>query len=151
MKGNNIEPFQRQYASQVSSLIRKTLVESNSPYYPKSVINFLYDEHSGDKIIKMAESKELYVCKLENKIIGVGGLEENYIGTVFVSPEYQHQGIGKAIMKEVEAKARDKGINKVFLNSSINAVPFYKRLGYEVKKKVEQDNYGVTYEMVKQL
>jgi putative acetyltransferase len=99
----------------------------------------------------MAETRDLFVAKKNSTIIGVGGLEGNYVGTVFVHPEYQNQGIGRAIMEKLEAKAMEKGIEKVVLKASINAVPFYKNIGYTEIKEVHDENYGTTLKMAKKL
>ena len=151
MQKERIEPFHNRDASEVSSLIRETLIKTNSDFYPEEVINFLYKEHSEEKIIEMSNTKDLFVVKQDSTVIGVGGLEDKYIETVFIHPKYQNQGIGKAIMEKIESRAKEKGIDKVILNSSINAVPFYKKMGYKKQRKIEQENYGVTFEMTKNL
>lgn len=151
MQKERIVPFHNRDASEVSSLIRQTLIKTNSDFYPEEVINFLYKEHSEEKIIEMSNTKDLFVVKKDGTVIGVGGLEDNYIETVFIHPKYQNQGIGKAIMEKLESRAKEKGIDEVILNASINAVPFYKKMDYKKQRKIEQENYGITFEMTKKL
>ncbi|MBD3213298.1 MAG: GNAT family N-acetyltransferase [Candidatus Lokiarchaeota archaeon] len=143
--------FRSEDGLEVSNLIRKTLEKINSKYYPQNVINFLSKEYSPENLRKMTKKKELLLAIKEEVIIGVAGLEENHIGTVFVSPKYQNQGIGKKLMFFIEKLARKRGFSEVKLNSSINALDFYKRIGYEQGEKVEEENYGITYMMTKRL
>lgn len=145
-----IRPFHFKDAKEISSIIQKTLFETNSRYYQKSVLNYLSNEYSPDNLIKMAEKKELFVAIDNGIIIGVAAVEDNDISTVFILPEYQNQGIGKKLMKKVEDVAKNNGFREVKLNASINALEFYKKIGYKKGKRVEKENLGVTYEMIKE-
>ncbi|TXT62733.1 MAG: GNAT family acetyltransferase [Promethearchaeota archaeon] len=144
-------PFRSENARDVSNLIRKTLSESNRKYYPKSVIKFLSDEYSSEHIKNLSKKIDFFIALDGKKIVGVVGLEKNYISSVFVLPKFQKKGVGKDLMKHVEKKAQTCGHKKVNLNSSINALDFYKKIGYELGNKVEEENYGITYEMSKRL
>jgi len=146
-----IRRFTTQDVKEVSSLIRKTLIESNSKFYPQKVINFLCNEYSPKNLIGMLRKKEFFIAINKGKIIGVAGLEKNNIISVFILPECQNKGIGKKLMNRVELKAKEKGFMEVNLNASINALEFYKNIGYEEGKKVDEENYGITYEMKKRL
>lgn len=59
---------------------------------------FLEDAARGDMCIFM-------VARLENKIIGYGGLwlvlNEAHLGNLAVHPRFRHQGIGKEILKKL--------------------------------------------------
>lgn len=140
-----------QEIKEVSSLIRKTLIETNSKFYPQKIINFLCNEYSPKNLMGMLEKKEFFIAINKGKIIGVAGLEKNNITSVFILPEYQNKGIGKKLMNMVELRAKEKGFIEVNLNASINALDFYKYIGYEEGKKVDEENYGITYEMKKRL
>ena len=52
------------------------------------------------------------------------------IGRIVVLPEYRHQGIGSAVVKECEKWAAELGFEKAVLDSRDNKVDFYRRLGY---------------------
>ena len=54
-------------------------------------------------------------------------------------------------METIENLAREKIIKKLRLQSSINAIDFYEKLGYTKGEKQEDRDYGITYIMIKKL
>jgi ribosomal protein S18 acetylase RimI-like enzyme len=79
----------------------------------------------------------------ENKIVGsVRAYEENetcYIGRLAVAPEMQNQGIGTALMKEIERLYGSKRYELFVGTKSDKNIYLYKKLGYDIYKK---NNYG---------
>ncbi|MCC3405835.1 MAG: GNAT family N-acetyltransferase [Microcoleus sp. PH2017_10_PVI_O_A] len=80
------------------------------------------------------------IAKGDRKIIGSGRLRElspefGSISYIAVLPEFQNQGIGTKMMERLIAQAKEKNFKTVRLMSRINAVKFYKNLGF-----VEKDN-----------
>ena len=71
------------------------------------------------------------------RLIGVGRLHrvrEN-VGQVrymAVDPAHRSHGVGKAILKELELRALETGIQEIKLNSRQNALQFYQKNGYQV-------------------
>jgi GNAT superfamily N-acetyltransferase len=71
------------------------------------------------------------------RLIGIGRLHrvvENYgqVRYMAVDPAQQSQGVGKAILQELEVRAIESGIQEIMLNSRQDAVPFYQKNGYQV-------------------
>lgn len=68
------------------------------------------------------------------KLVGVGraladGVDVSYIADVAIHPEYQGQGIGKAIVNKLVEFS--KGYNKIILYANIGKEPFYAKLGFD--------------------
>jgi putative acetyltransferase len=49
-----------------------------------------------------------------------------------VHPAVARQGFGRHMAEDAEQRARDAGCKRFIVRASINAVPFYERLGYRV-------------------
>jgi ribosomal protein S18 acetylase RimI-like enzyme len=49
-----------------------------------------------------------------------------------VSPSHQRRGVGKRLMKELEAHLRSRGFTNLVLHARASAVGFYEKLGYAV-------------------
>jgi N-acetylglutamate synthase-like GNAT family acetyltransferase len=49
---------------------------------------------------------------------------------VFVKPSHAKLGLGRSLLCYVEGQIRKAGLSEVFLRASLNAVPFYERVGY---------------------
>ena len=49
-----------------------------------------------------------------------------------VHPAVARRGLGRHMVEDAEQRARDAGCKRFIVRASINAVPFYERLGYRV-------------------
>jgi glucosamine-phosphate N-acetyltransferase len=67
---------------------------------------------------------------LEPKFIHGGGLV-GHLEDVAVHRDYQHQGIGTALVRHATEEARRHGCYKAILNCSERLAPFYAHLGYQ--------------------
>jgi glucosamine-phosphate N-acetyltransferase len=66
---------------------------------------------------------------VEDKFIHGGG-KVGHIEDVAVHRDYQHQGIGAALVRHATEQARALGCYKAILNCSDQLVPLYEQLGY---------------------
>ncbi len=79
-----------------------------------------------------------YVAEHEDKIIGFSNLERNgHIDCFYCHQDFQRQGVGTQILKNIELKARFLGINRLFTEASITAKPFFINQKFVVMKKQE--------------
>jgi ribosomal protein S18 acetylase RimI-like enzyme len=85
------------------------------------------------------ENRAIHVCVKSNAgdIIGVGRLNKAkpavaQIRYMAVDEQYRKQGIGRMICQYLENEARKQGYTSIILDSRINAVGFYQKLGYEI-------------------
>lgn len=74
------------------------------------------------------------VCKNNGKIVGtVRAIFDGYyclLCDLAVDPLFFRQGIGKLLMEGAEKRLKEKGAKYIFLNSSDEAIKFYKKIGY---------------------
>lgn len=133
----SIEPFERSYASELSALIRRVLIEVNGKDYDKDEMLLLAEGYEEDKLIELSEKRDIFVALSDKDKLGLGGIEaigsgeEYYISSVFVLPELQGMGIGRAVMEKLIDFAVQKGARLISLHSSITALGFYEGLGFE--------------------
>lgn len=67
-----------------------------------------------------------------------------YLSTLFVNKEYRRKGYGKALIKEMERRAKELGANTIRLDTfDFQGKDFYLSLGYEQVGyyRNEKDNY----------
>jgi len=80
----------------------------------------------------------------DNIIIGtVRAYEKNgtcYIGRLAVHPDMQNQGIGAALMKEIEKYYKPKRYELFVGSKSSNNIHLYKKLGYKTYRKDTYDH-----------
>lgn len=58
------------------------------------------------------------------------------ITNVVVNPEYAHRRIGFEMMKMHIIKAKEKNMNYLYLNSRLDTVNFYKKVGFQCKDAI---------------
>jgi putative acetyltransferase len=83
--------------------------------------------------VESISNNEFYVAEENGAVVGFGTLNQELgeIEAVYVLPEVVRRGIGLRILRKLEERARELGVKSLRLNSSLNAVPFYKRAGYK--------------------
>jgi len=79
-----------------------------------------------------------FACFSASKIIGVGRLDQVssevfQIRYMAVHPDAQNKGIGRMIIREMEAEAWLNGAETILLHARENAMGFYESLGYELQ------------------
>jgi GNAT superfamily N-acetyltransferase len=93
-------------------------------------------EKGYDKISEALSRSWYVVCAYEgNRLIGsariVGdGVYQNFICDVMVVPEYQGQGIGKAMMKMILQKCVNEDVLLVSLFAAKDMSAYYQKLGF---------------------
>ncbi|MET0104547.1 MAG: GNAT family N-acetyltransferase [Sedimenticola sp.] len=55
------------------------------------------------------------------------------IGRMAVLPEWRNQGTGRRLMEQIMSKASELRYPKLFLNTQIRAVPFYRQFGFKTQ------------------
>ena len=101
---------------------------------------------------KKPESFELWIASPENFCVvvesegvvrGVGLLHcSGEVRLFYVSPGYQHRGLGRRIHSALESHARFLGLSKLRLESTLSACKFYEMLGY-IPAGAEKSLFGV--------
>lgn len=69
-----------------------------------------------------------WVCEQDKELVGFITLIDNVVGGLFVLPDYQHIGIGKALIEH--AKVTRKTISLDVLKESTKVLRFYERCGF---------------------
>jgi putative acetyltransferase len=73
------------------------------------------------------------VTEVDGRIAGFGVIIEsdNELRAVYVSAEFGNQGVGSALLRELERLAKEGGCRELHMDSSLTAAPFYLHRGYE--------------------
>lgn len=129
-----IRPFKAIDLHALHLMICETIDASYSGVYPPRAVGFFKQHHSEKKIAERSAVGEVLVLVAERdgSILATGSLIDSEVVGVFVHPDHQGQGNGKAIMAELEGKARVKGLSEVNLSVSLPSRMFYEHLGYDI-------------------
>jgi GNAT superfamily N-acetyltransferase len=106
-------------------------------------------------LTKKNREYDILVYVKDKKILGMGSLNKDYIGKVYVNPSMHGKGIGKEIMLFLEKLAVKRGYSHTLLRAYRNSKGFYSKQGYHfVKMHVYTGEKNIripTYEMRKEL
>lgn len=135
-----IRRFRETDADAVAAVVAETVRVSNSRDYPPEYISELVKTHSAEVLRKRAQEGHMYVACDGDTIVGTGTIApywgsetESILLTIFVLPEYQGKGIGRAIIEALEQDEFAKRAQRIEIPASLTAVQFYRHLGYDYK------------------
>jgi GNAT superfamily N-acetyltransferase len=125
-----IRPARREDAEGISRAIISALRETNARDYSAAVIARVEESFSPAAILDLFKRRTVFVAVVEDNIVGTASLDGEVVRTVFVRPEYQGRGIGRALMARVERAATTANVATLAVPSSVTAEPFYAKLGF---------------------
>ncbi|WP_255170697.1 GNAT family N-acetyltransferase [Natrononativus amylolyticus] len=84
------------------------------------------------------------VAERDGRVVGFGHLQrdEREVQAVYVRPDHAGRGIGRALLRHLEATAREAGLDWLTLVASKNAVGFYERCGWDRLETVDHESTG---------
>jgi predicted GNAT family N-acyltransferase len=100
------------------------------------------DEQGVDRELEFDDRDPLclHLLALEGaEPIGTARLDVDYggkVGRVAVLSAHRRRGIGAALMEQLHALARARGLPRLWCHAQLSAVPFYEQLGYEASGAV---------------
>ncbi|MBD1849325.1 GNAT family N-acetyltransferase [Leptolyngbya sp. FACHB-711] len=148
--------FQTQDAEQIARLFHETVREINVRDYSNSQVKaWAPEDIQFRNWVEVCSNRFTYVADDDGVIAGFGELEPNgHIDCFYCHKNYQRCGVGSRIYQAIEAKAYELSLNRLFVEASITAKPFFQRMGFAVVKEQEVMRRGegfINYAMEKLL
>jgi GNAT superfamily N-acetyltransferase len=115
-------------------------------HYPADVLD-LWTAGTMSEAFALRVADHFHVAVVGEQVVGTGmiDLATGKIDAVFVLPGYMGRGIGRALMAHLESLAVSEGLGQLELESTLNAAPFYRGLGYEGESvSVYRSSLGVS-------
>lgn len=154
-----IVEYKEEYAKEMSEIIQSNMYEINIKDHGKEVIDKLAKHFTEDEIKKRFPNRTLCLVAIEDdKVIGTASIDKfrgdqsgtkYIILTVFVKIEKHRQGIGKALIKNIEEYAKNLGAKQIYIPASIYGCEFYRKLGYDYLEGKKELNEDKEYTLVK--
>jgi len=130
-----VRPARIAEADAISRVILAALRTSNARDYPVSVIERVQSGFGPGAIERFMLQRQVFVASEGNVVVGTASLEGEVVRSVFVDPDRHRQGIGRLLMAELEAVARNAGAVRMVVPSSLTAQAFYLALGFNVVRE----------------
>lgn len=97
-----------------------------------------FDEHDCDGtryIILLDDGYPVATCRFYEIPSDPERVSEVTLGRVVVIPEYRGKELGRMVVTEAEKWISELGYSTIRIDSRVEAVDFYKKLGYELTEK----------------
>ncbi len=87
----------------------------------------------------------MYGSYIDEKLVGVISIREvKFVSCFFVDKEYHRKGIASMLFNHILSELKEKQVEKITLNASPYAVPFYHAIGFKDLDK-QQEYKGIIY------
>jgi ribosomal protein S18 acetylase RimI-like enzyme len=123
-----IRQFHPQDAKSCCSLIHNCI--EADPSLSASLRERLLESETPQSMEERARLFYVAVYESGSRILGVAGLDLNEIRLLYVSPEHQRSGLGRALLKHIASMAPRDFFKDLFVYSSTAAVDFYRSQGF---------------------
>lgn len=141
----SVRRFKNEDAETVSRLLARNFIEVNSKDYGLEPMEKLAAHHNAEWVRQIAGDSHMYVFERKGQIIGVGSIAsfwgsetESILLTVFVLPELHGNGIGRTIIRTLEADELFTRASRIEIPASVTATEFYRKLGYDFKNGIKE-------------
>lgn len=139
----------------IKKITHTTINEIYPHYYPNGAVAFFLSHHSDENIKEDISNHCVFICyDTEQTAVGTVTIRKNEICRLFVLPEYQGNGYGKALLDYAE-KSITQSYDEILIDASLSAKSIYLRRGYKEIEyhiiKTENNDYLCYDVMKKQL
>lgn len=117
-------------ATAISLIVEAALRVSNAQDYSPEIIDEVVRNFSASEVLRLLTLRQVYVASIDSHVVATGSLAGNAIRSVFVDPIHQGRGVGRCLMAAIESDARQSGVERLRVPSSITAQDFYLSLGF---------------------
>lgn len=118
---------------------KRCILETNSKYYNSEQIGEWVSTINIQNVKDQLKNSSWIIIKERNNIIGFAqySIEDKEIYQIQIDPQEQGKGYGKRLYEYIEKEFRKKNISSIFLFATLNAIPFYKKIGFKVIEDIE--------------
>jgi putative acetyltransferase len=127
---------ERRYLEIVNRAIRGL---ASTHYLPEAIEGWVVPvtDDSLRELIANPDREVRLIAEIDGAPVGIGALvvERSELRACYVSPDAARRGCGRRLVEEIERLARARGLTRLEVASSLNAEPFYARLGYRAREQ----------------
>lgn len=149
-----IRPARVRDAPAILDLHVASIRELGSSHYSQRQIDSWADKPEGTEPYETSirdDTRHVVVAERDDDLAGWGRLDvvDGEVSAVYVHPDHAREGVGTAILEHLLALAREEGLDRVHLWSSLPAVTFYEAAGFEdLGEDLHRTSRGVVIECV---
>jgi ribosomal protein S18 acetylase RimI-like enzyme len=135
MKEITVRQANRDDAPAIHELHIRSARELCKSHYTSEQLSGWLNHRTPEGYFEAIDEGTLFVGEEGSVIVGFGRAVPQEIWAIFVSPDHTKQGIGSILLKHAIEMA-DKGGEAIKLESTMNAVDFYRSRGFAEVKQI---------------
>jgi GNAT superfamily N-acetyltransferase len=101
-------------------------------YSPEQVEAWIADEDPANRPSDFQLGRTAFVAEMDRRVVGFSRLRGREVEALYVHPAEAGRQIGEFLLAAVERSASVRRVKTLCLDAALNAVPFYKALGYRI-------------------
>lgn len=127
-----IKPLQTADIPKIVKIHKRCIKITNAKTYNPEIIEAWLSQINEDNVIIQLNSTSWIAITTNEGLVGFAQycIEDAELYQIQIDPKYQGQGFGKKLYKYIEQEFINAKTNKIALNATLNAVPFYTSLGF---------------------
>jgi len=132
---------------------RRAVRELCCDHYSPEQIEAWVGSKSSDHYRKRIEAGHFYVAEVDGKVAGYSRFNpgSGELSSVFVNPDYAGRGIGTALMERALEDAAGLDMTHIWIDASLNSIPFYESSGFLIEKETTHSFKGVSLECMRMI
>jgi len=114
------------------ALRTRALGHASTGHYAQAVLDVWLPAPPPDSMPRLIAAGSVLVAEEADCVLGYTAVDlaRGEVDALFVEPGEHGRGIGAQLLAAGEALARAAGCTRLVLSASLNAVPFYRRVGF---------------------
>lgn len=110
----------------------------NATVYSAPAISAWLKQIKSDSVKKQFHNSKWVVLTRAARVIGFAqySTEDKELYQINITPRYANKGLGKLVYAYIEREFMKHKAKMIELNATLNAVPFYKKLGFRKVKTI---------------
>lgn len=160
-----VKEYEEKYAKGLSDVILSNLYTINIKDHGKDVIDSIAQYFTEEAIKKNFPDRiKCFVAVDGETVLGTASIDsiKDFYGlkvdnpenkymilSVFISIDNQKQGIGRLLIQRIEEYAKEIGARELLIQSSVYALDFYRKLGFDYYKGINTQNEEGEYTLSK--
>ena len=135
--------------SEISRLFFNTIRRINSrDYTPEQILAWAPTIYNNEYWSQRFVKRQVLVAEDKGKIIGFAEYEPSgHIDCFYVHHEFQHRGIGKALLQRIETELQKLNVHRLFAEVSVTAKAFFTGRGFSVVEERNAEYRDVTIKL----
>lgn len=132
-----VRRFRIEDAEEISRIIKECFNKLDIGKHTKEGIALQIEYNNPKHLIENSKNFIYFVAEIDGKPVGICGLDQAKIRTLFIDPHCHNKGIGKVLLLRILREAKSKGVKKLITWSTFYAVPFYTKFGFREVREIK--------------